>query len=347
MAIDVGLKTGEEGPPPFDFELPSSLEASEPPEARGISRDEVRLLVSYRGNDRFVHANFPDLPWFLDAGDLVVVNDSATLPAALRARDGAGHEIAFNLSTRLTPTTWVVEPRNTVVEAGATLQLPGGGRASLLRPHCGSRRLWEAELALPDPFLAYLRSWGRPISYKYVRREWPIEAYQTVYARAPGSAEMPSAGRAFSPRVFDALARRGVEVEAITLHTGVASLEAHEPPYEEWFNVPEQTASAVGTARARSSRVVGVGTTVLRALESSLDPAGHVEARSGWTDLVITPGRSIRSATALLTGFHEPRASHLQLLSAVADPGHLQAVYREALNHGYLWHEFGDMHLIL
>ncbi|HEX6030193.1 MAG TPA: S-adenosylmethionine:tRNA ribosyltransferase-isomerase [Tepidiformaceae bacterium] len=334
-------------PSPFDFDLPGNLEATEPPEARGISRDEVRLLVSYRGSDRFVHANFRDLAWFLDPGDLVVVNDSATLPAALSAREAAGHEFVLNLSTRLTGTTWVVEPRNAVVEVGAIVELPGGGRARLLRPHRGSQRLWQAELEIPDSFLAYLRAWGRPISYKYVRREWPIEAYQTVYAREPGSAEMPSAGRAFSPRVFDALARRGVRVEAITLHTGVASLEAHEPPYEEWFKVPEQTALAVELARSRGSRVVAVGTTVLRAMESSLDPSGRVEPRSGWTDLVITPGRTMRSATALLTGFHEPRASHLQLLSAVADTGHIQVAYREALTHGYLWHEFGDMHLIL
>ena len=158
---------------------------------------------------------------------------------------------------------------------------------------------------------------------------------------------MPSAGRPFSGRVLDALSARGVALEAITLHTGVASLEADEPPYEEWFEVPKRTARAIRTARTRGARVVAVGTTVVRALESALDSSGVVSAASGWTDLVITPERGVRSIDGLLTGFHEPRASHLQMLAAIADPEHLRAAYSHALDEGYRWHEFGDVHLIL
>jgi S-adenosylmethionine:tRNA ribosyltransferase-isomerase len=194
---------------------------------------------------------------------------------------------------------------------------------------------------------AYLRTYGKPIRYSYVDQDWPLEAYQTVFAWHPGSAEMPSAGRPFSGRVLDALVRRGVAVESITLHTGVASAEAHEPPYEEWFEVSARTANAIAAARARGGRVVAVGTTVLRALESALDPAGRVRPTSRWTDLVITPDRPIRSASSLLTGFHEPQASHLQILEAVAGPDRLRQAYAAALEHRYLWHEFGDSHLIL
>jgi len=320
-----------------------------PPEARGLQRDEVRLLVSRRDDDGLIHATFLDLPWFLDAGDLIVVNDSATMPGALTAQQPDGATIALHLSTRIDAATWVVEPRgdDLRVVAGNVLRLPGGATAHLLRPHRGSVRLWDARLELTAPVLRYLREWGRPIAYRYAEGAWPLEAYQTVYARVPGSAEMPSAGRAFSPRVLDALARRGVRVEAITLHTGVASLESHEPPYEEWFDVPTRTARAVNDARDRGSRVVAVGTTVVRALESAAAVDGRVRCRSGWTELVITPERGVRTIDALLTGFHEPRASHLQMLAAIAPVTHLDAAYRAALSHGYLWHEFGDLHLIL
>jgi len=333
----------------LDFELPAELEARQPPEARGLARDEVRLLVSYRDDDRIVHATFLDLPWFLDAGDLVIVNDSATLPAALTARQEDGAEIPFHLSTRLDRTAWVVEPRGdaAVRRAGTTFTLPGGATATLLRPHHGSARLWVARLDLPAPFVRYLHEWGRPIAYKYVQGEWPLAAYQTVYARRPGSAEMPSAGRAFSGRVLDALAARGVAVEAVTLHTGVASLESHEPPYEEWFDVPARAAEAVRDARSRGGRVIAVGTTVVRALESAADDAGRVRPMSGWTDLVITPERGMRAVDALLTGFHEPKASHLQMLAAIAGERHLRVAYRAALACRYRWHEFGDLHLVL
>jgi S-adenosylmethionine:tRNA ribosyltransferase-isomerase len=314
-----------------------------------LQRDEVRLLVSRRDDDRVIHATFLDLPWFLDSGDLIVVNDSATIPAALRAQQRDGSSISLHLSTRMDATTWMVEPRgdNVAVEAGSVLRLPAGASAHLLRPHRGSARLWDARLELPAPVLRYLRDWGRPIAYRYADGEWPLEAYQTLYARVPGSAEMPSAGRAFSARVLDALSRRGVSVEAITLHTGVASLESHEPPYEEWFDVPLRTARAVNDARDRGSRVIAVGTTVVRALESAATPAGNVRRRSGWTDLVITPARGVRTIDALLTGFHEPKASHLQMLAAIAPEAHLDVAYGEAIAHGYLWHEFGDLHLIL
>jgi S-adenosylmethionine:tRNA ribosyltransferase-isomerase len=331
----------------FEFVLPSELEAHEPPEARGLRRDEVRLLVTERASGRIVHARFADLPAFLRPGDLLVLNDSATLPAALAARREDGSTIALHLSTRLPAGLWVVEPRKTRIASGEILSLPGGAAARMLVPYPGSARLWIAQLELPGPLLEYLGRPGRPISYPYVRGEWPLDMYQTVYAREPGSAEMPSAGRAFTPEVLARAAGRGIGAARLTLHTGVASPEWDEPPTEEWYRVPPETAEAAGAARRGGGRIVAVGTTVVRALESAADEHGRPIASQGWTDLVITPRRGVRVVDGLLTGFHEPRASHLALLEAVAGRDHLERAYRAALRAGYLWHEFGDLHLIL
>lgn len=333
--------------PLVEFALPAELEATQPPEARGLRRDEVRLLVTSRGGDRIVHARFDDLPRFLQAGDLLVANDSATLPAALRALRDDGSEIGLHLSTALSGCRWVVEPRQADVAADERLSLPGGGAATLIAPYLHSARLWIADLDLPTPVIDYLSRWGRPIAYSYVRGEWPIEAYQTVYAREPGSAEMPSAGRAFTLDVLNGLARTGIGFATLTLHTGVASLEGHELPYPERYTVPTGTAAAVQATKASGGRIIAVGTTAVRALESATDDEGRVRASQGWTDLVITPERGVRAVDGLLTGFHEPHASHLAMLAAIADPTHLARAYDAAIAHRYLWHEFGDLHLIL
>ena len=331
----------------LSFTLSPDLEAHEPPEARGLRRDQVRLLVSHYRDDRLEHARFDDLPRFLEPGDLLVANDSATLPAALTARRQDGSAMALHLSTRLPGGLWVVEPRQVTVAPVEVLSLPGGGSATMLAPYVGSSRLWVARLDLPLPFLDYLARWGRPIAYPYVPERWSIELYQTVYASEPGSAEMPSAGRAFTPDLLARLAQAGIGFMTLTLHTGVASLESHERPYEEPFTVPQATADAVQAARLAGRRVIAVGTTVVRALESAADADGRVIATRGWTDLVITPERGVRVVDGLLTGFHEPEASHLDMLSAIAGRGHLDLAYRAAVEARYLWHEFGDLHLIL
>ena len=331
----------------LDFVLPEELEAREPPEASGLARDQVRLLVSYRTDDRVVHTRFDELPEFLRAGDLLVVNISGTLPAALKATRSDGSEVALHLSTQIDGALWVVEARKTAMTAGERLELPGGGKATFVEPYHGSWRLWTALLDLPEPALAYLHRHGKPIAYPYVTKDWPLEMYQTVYASRPGSAEMPSAGRAFSARLLDELRCKGIGVAPIVLHTGVSSLEKDEPPYAEWYEVPLQTVSAIRRARAEGGRVIAVGTTVVRALESSADADGELTASQGWTELVITPERGVLFVDGLLTGFHEPKASHLSMLEAIAGRQHLRKTYAAALEAGYLWHEFGDLHLIL
>src|SRR5919202_886003 len=331
---------------PLDFELPTELEAHEPPEARGLARDQVRLLVSHLGDDRVEHRRFVDLPDVLRAGDLLVANDSATLPAALTAWRDDGTQLTLHISTRLPAELWVVEPRRISAGDGEVLRLAGGARCRLLARYPHSTRLWVAQLDADVPGL--MARFGRPIAYPYVRGQWPIEMYQTVYAGPPGSAEMPSAGRAFSPDVLEQLAHRGIQFHTLTLHTGVAILEGHERPYAEEYRVPELTASAVRAARAEGRRVIAVGTTVVRALESAWEAGdGQVVASHAWTDLVIGPERGVRVVDSLLTGFHEPKASHLAMLETSAGRRHLETAHRAALDGRYLWHEFGDLHLIL
>jgi S-adenosylmethionine:tRNA ribosyltransferase-isomerase len=337
------------------FDLPAALEAHEPPEARGLARDEVRLLVARRDDGEIAHARFRDLPDFLLPGDLVVVNVSATLPAAVPAirRDGTAAQLRFataapDLDDRA---WWTVEVRSPdglhPAAAGCgELELPGGATADLVAPYAGAR-LWLARLRLPQPLAAYLARHGKPIRYAYVPQEWPLADYQTAYATEPGSAEMPSAGRPFTPELITRLTAKGVHVAPLTLHTGVSSPERHEAPYPERYAVPEATARLVNAVRWWGGRVIAVGTTVVRALETVADRDGSVEANAGWTRLVIGPERPLRAIDGLITGWHEPQASHLHLLEAAAGPELLDASYREALAHGYLWHEFGDSHLVV
>lgn len=338
------------------FALPPALEAGEPPEARGLARDSVRMLVAHRSAGELVHTTFSRLPDFLEAGDLVVVNTSATIPAAADALGGDGTRLVVHLSTHLGGDRWVVEPRR---RSGPTtepwsgspppraLALGRDGWLELVEPYRGSRRLWVGRLSLPRPALDWLAVQGRPIRYGYVERPWPLSAYQNVYATDPGSAEMPSAGRPFSAEVVTRLVAKGVGVTPLVLHTGVSSLEADEKPYPERVVVPDFTAARVNTTRAAGGRVVAVGTTVVRALESAATPDGRVRPLDGWTDLVVTPERGVRAVDGLLTGWHQPEASHLLLLEAVAGRSLLERSYEAAVAGGYRWHEFGDVNLVL
>ena len=349
----------------LDFALPPELEATEPPEARGLARDGVRLLVSRGMPPRMSHHHFADIAEALEPGDLLVINTSGTLNAALAGVRSDGSALEVHLSTHLPGDIWTLElrqpgPKGTLPfregRAGETITLPAGGMATLLAPYATDRaalslesgvRLWLATLALPSPLEPYLARHGFPIRYGYVPRRWPAKYYQTVYATEMGSAEMPSAGRAFTPEVITRLIAHGVQIAPLLLHTGVSSLEDHEPPYEEYYRVPMATAHAVNATHAAGRRVVAVGTTVVRALETVTDEEGVTHPGEGWTPLVITAERGVCAAQGLLTGLHEPRASHLWMLEAIAGRAHIGAAYTEALRQRYLWHEFGDLHLLL
>jgi S-adenosylmethionine:tRNA ribosyltransferase-isomerase len=312
------------------------------------------MLVA-RGDGRLTHARARELPDFLRPGDLAVINTSATLPAALPARRADGAELELRLSTPLpggTDDRWVVELRSGPERfrggrAGDVLGLPGGGRATLEAPYLTGARLWAARLDLREPLLAYLGRHGAPIRYRYVPDAQPLSAYETAYATEPGSAEMPSAGRPVTPAVLTGLAARGVTVAPIVLHTGVSSPERDERPYPERYRVPASTARLVEATKRWGGRVIAIGTTVVRALETVARADGGVEAGEGWTALVVTPSRGVRIVDGLLTGWHEPEASHLDMLEAIAGPAVIERSYAAALQAGYLWHEFGDVHLIL
>jgi S-adenosylmethionine:tRNA ribosyltransferase-isomerase len=325
------------------FDLPEVLEAREPPEARGLPRDGVRLMVSRARTGSVTHHRFTDLPSLLLPGDLLVVNSSRTLPAAVRVGE---QEIHF--SGQLPDGAWLAEfrraagktslPHGAVVPPPVT-ELPGGARLTV-DERTGSR-LWKVRLS--TAVVPYLMKHGTPIRYSYAADgQWPLAAYQTVFGTRPGSAEMPSAARPFTPEVVTELVSRGVTIAPVTLHCGVSSLEEGEDPYPEWFDVPPATARQVELTRRSGGRVIAAGTTVVRALESFARGIS-----TGWTGLVITPSVELLAVDGLLTGMHEPRSSHLRMLAAFHSEELLSRCYDEALEQEYLWHEFGDVHLLL
>lgn len=340
----------------YDFVVPPELEAHEPPELRGASRSDVRLLItdSVHGVS---HSHFDSLPDHLERGDLLVVNDSMTYQASVAATRETGEPVTLyfanigsgeSANTAIPATTTVLAAaRKASVSAGESVTLPGGAHATFFGLHRRSRKMWITELALPMPFFEYFARYGKPIAYPHVTLDLPIETYQTIFARAVGSSEMPSAGRPFSAATLSRLISLGIELATITLHAGVSSAERDELPLEEWRDVPARTAAAVHLAQNRGRRVIAVGTTVVRALESSLDRRQRVMPARGWTSLHITPDRPMRAVGGLLTGFHEPTSTHLAILESIGGREPIETAYRNALAGRYLWHEFGDSHLIL
>jgi S-adenosylmethionine:tRNA ribosyltransferase-isomerase len=294
------------------------------------------------------HHRFTDLPGLLRPGDLLVVNNSRTLPAAVPA----GPDLTIHFSTARPDGSWLVEPRIPAGKSSLTslgepppevIAMPGRATLTLAGP--ATARLWHARLS--TAVVPYLLRHGEPIRYSYAGRRWPLETYQTVFGRLPGSAEMPSAARPFSPAVVTDLVARGVTFAPITLHCGVSSLEAGEDPYPEQYDVPPATARLVNLTRQSGGRVIAVGTTVVRALETAALGAAPIEAQAGWTSHVVTPETGLGVVDGLLTGLHEPRSSHLRMLAAFHGEDLLRDCYEAALSHGYLWHEFGDVHLLL
>ncbi|QRP44656.1 S-adenosylmethionine:tRNA ribosyltransferase-isomerase [Amycolatopsis sp. FDAARGOS 1241] len=336
------------GAPRTRFTLPEDLYAAAPPEARGLARDEVRLL--FAGPSGVRHAVFRSLGDFLRPGDLLVVNTSGTLPAAVDAVR-SGQVVGVHFSTELDHDLWVVElrsPGGPLLDGrpGELLRLPAGATLTLDAPHVPGGRLWRARVGVEGGVAQYLARVGRPIRYGYVPRTWPLTDYQTVFALDPGSAEMPSAARPFTEALVTRLVSRGVLFAPLLLHTGVSSPEAGEPPYAERFHVPATTAALVNWVRAQGGRIIAVGTTAVRALESAVVD-GAVTSASGWTSLVLGPAHPASVVDGVISGLHTPEASHLLLLEAVVGPSLVQQAYDAAVERRYLWHEFGDVSLLL
>lgn len=334
------------------FERPEILSATRPASERGIKKDAIRLMVS--SPDSHQHATFRDMAQFLNAGDVLVVNNSATLPASLPAEGNIG-KFRLNLSTNYGHGLWLTEPRWSVSQPGplplekGDIITIGNMQGRLVAPFPNLERLWFIQFE--GCVECNINRIGQAIRYGYVENAYPLEHYQTVFARVPGSAEMPSAAYPFTEQIVDSLHRKGVQIADITLHTGVSSLEVEvddieeHPLYPEPFVIPENTAKIVNQAREEGRRVIAVGTTVVRALESGWD-GQEVKASSGFTRLYIHPKVGVHVVDGLITGLHDPVTSHLAMLYTIAGETLIREAYVEAIKESYLWHEFGDSHLI-
>lgn len=346
---------------PFTFQLPAELAASEPPERRGLARDGVRLLVIDRKSGHVEHTRFPYLRDHLRPGDLLVFNSSRTLPAVLSGyAEPAGTGIEVRLAEHLPDDSWLAllvcqenGPFGCGLCAGMRLAFGEGLTATVLDRDRTIPRLWRVRFSRAGGALIdLLYRLGRPVRYEYVSKPWALDDYQTVYAREPGSAEMPSAGRAFTWKSLFDLRRHGIETAYIVLHTGLSSylddeLDARHLASEEEYVIGEAAAAAIERARAAGRRVIAVGTTVVRALESAAGPDGCIRAGHGYTRLRVTADHSLKVVDGLLTGLHEPEASHLDLLTAFLPAERIRSAYEDAVRRGYLWHEFGDLNLIV
>ncbi len=339
----------------IDFALPEANIATEPAERRGLGRDDVRLMIAQGATGSIEHAEFSSIVDHLRPGDALVVNTSGTVPAAVDGWSTDGTRVKVHFASPMSGGIWAVEVRSPTGGGGTipgpdwdprSIRLAGGATLHLLTRNTTSSRLWHVAMDGVADVTAYLFAHGEPIRYA-PGRALPIEDYQTIFSAQPGSAEMPSAARPFTAGLVTELISKGVVVVPVTLHSGVSSYEDDEWPGDERYHVPEHTAAVVNALREAGGRVVATGTTVVRALETVTDSRGVVHPGRGITDTVVTPLTGLRAVDGLLTGWHEPRSSHLTLMEAFLERDTLDRVYREALDNGYLWHEFGDLLLIL
>jgi S-adenosylmethionine:tRNA ribosyltransferase-isomerase len=348
---------------PFTFVLPPELSAKEPPERRGIPRDQVKLLVIDRATGEIEHSRFDKIDNYLRQNDLLVFNSSRTLPASMRGCDCSrkhGPCMEVRLAERLPDDSWLAlllcekgDPFGCGLQPNMQIQFAEQLNATVLERDTRIPRLWKLRFSISGAQLVDLiYRLGKPIRYEYVSAPWDLDYYQTVYAKEPGSAEMPSAGRAFTWKLLLDLKKRGVDSAYLVLHTGLSSymddeLDAQHPASEEEYFVSATTAEKINRTHENSGRVIAVGTTVVRALESIVDLAGKISKAHGYTQLKIDNQHQLEVVDGLLTGLHEPEASHLDLLSAFLPAEQIRAAYEEAIARKYLWHEFGDLNLIL
>ena len=333
----------------FDYALPPELIAQHPIEPR----DHARLLVVRRGDGSLEHRRFFDLPALLQPGDLLVANDSRVIPARLRTRKSTGGAVELLLLRRTEAGWWLTLARpSRRLRPGTIVSVEGGGRVYEIE--IGARRddgLFEARLE--DE--ALIEACGEAPLPPYIHE--PLadpERYQTVYAREEGSAAAPTAGLHFTPRLMERLAARGVDVAYVTLHVGLDTfrpVEADDPRehhiHTEYAVLPPETARAIARAREHGGRVVAVGTTSVRVLESAAQGSGAIEAYRGDTGLMILPGHEFHAVDAMITNFHLPRSTLLMLVSAFAGKDLIDAAYAEAVRERYRFYSFGDAMLLL
>jgi S-adenosylmethionine:tRNA ribosyltransferase-isomerase len=342
----------------IQFDLPQHLACPKPTEERNLARDEVRLLIT-EGSGQIEHTTFNHFPLFLQKGDVLVVNTSATIPAALPVSLPGGRQGRLHISTKLHDRRWLVEIREITGNKtkrwhegaeGMVFQLPSSTSVILKHRFYKNEQwlhLWVVEFNLHQSMQNYLSVNATPVQYEKLDRQYPLSYYQTFFSFHPGSSEMPSAGRGFTPGLIETLLKKGVALAPVILHTGISSLEENETPYPEYMEVDPVTAALINTAKSQGRRIIAVGTTAIRAIETAVNNEGIVLSYRGNTELFIDESYAMKVIDGLLTGFHEPRASHLNMLQSVAGFEHIDRAYKEAIQAGYYWHQFGDMHLIL
>lgn len=345
----------------FDFTLPDELSADKPPELRGINRDRVNLMIIDRQSGNRSHSTFNHLMEFLQYGDMLIFNSSRTLPASLKTINNKKHRISeVRLAEHLPDDSWLVlmlDDNNNRhyagIRAGLKLEFNADLTATIEKRDVRNPKLWKIRFSLRGAELINIfYQIGQPIHYGYISAPLPLEYYLTVFAKDPGSSEMPSAGRAFTWKMLFDLKNKGIDTSFITLHTGLSSymdedINNNRIVAEEEYFISESTSAKIRITRSKGGRIIAVGTTVVRALESSAVIFGKVTAGHAYTSLRITSEHNLKVADGLITGFHEPEASHLDLISAFLTPAQIRKSYEEAISKKYLWHEFGDLCLIL
>jgi len=338
----------------FEFYLPNELNATHPPERRGVRRDQVKMMVLDRETGHIIHDKFSQITDFLKVGDLLILNNSRTIPAIFKVsweRRGTilKKQVEVRLARRRGDSVWDVLVVEENLELGDILHFSDRLTASVKGPAINNPKLRTLHFSLSGIELFHqLYSLGEPVRYEYIHHPWDLDYYQTVFASTPGSVEMPSAGRAFSWELLFNLQKKGVQIDFIQLHTGLSymfdddKLPSPEDNYEE-YSINQETMRKISTTKANGGRVIAVGTTVVRALETT----SRTGILQGWTNLYIQKGYRLEIVDGIITGFHEPKASHLDMLTAFVEEEHLFKAYHNAIEHQYLWHEFGDMNLIV
>ncbi|MBM7585153.1 S-adenosylmethionine:tRNA ribosyltransferase-isomerase [Bacillus pakistanensis] len=332
------------------FQIPDELNAKKPKEILGKNREDVRLMVLNTDNGGSIHTHFNNITDFFEEGDLLVFNNSRTIPAVLDAKR-RNQTLELRLSRKTTESCWEGILLGGLYQIGDELTFDQGLSGRIIG--VGSEPpLVKIEFSLKgSELLDHIYRIGQPIRYEYIDSPWPLESYQTAYASVPGSVEMPSAGRAFSWGIMNKLKEKGVQLSFLSLHAGLSYYGNDQWPtpteHPEEYIIPTETAELINQTKRKKKRIIAVGTTVVRALETVGRENPIMISKKGITNLYIDQSFSLKIVDGLLTGFHEPEASHLALLSAFVKKDKLLNAYREAIELGYYWHEFGDMNLII
>jgi S-adenosylmethionine:tRNA ribosyltransferase-isomerase len=340
----------------FDYQLPEELIAQHPPERR----DAARMLILDRARESWADSQFAELPSFIGAGDVVVLNNTRVFPARLAGvREPSGGRVELFLLNERAPHIWEALARPARrLQQGARVSFGAGSlRAEVIEVLEEGRRLLRFDA--DESFEALLEKLGQTPLPPYIKREREDfqadrDRYQTVYASERGAIAAPTAGLHFTPQVFDELRARGAQVTEVTLHVGYGTFEpvrAHDLKQHtvrpERSIITEETADIINQARARGGRILAIGTTTTRALESAISEEGRLEAGARLAQLTITPGYGFRAVDALLTNFHLPRSSLLVLVSSFAGRELVLAAYRHAVATNYRFYSYGDCMLIM